>query len=77
MKKIISAFIISCLTFLFMTACNSSEEPETSTVDTSATMSTADSLGTSALRPTGEDPAWARDIDDEMLVVMGETSKLW
>lgn len=55
---------------IFITACNSSGENTTNNDSTSATMSSGNDTRPAELKPAGDDPAWAPDIDDEMLVVM-------
>ena len=54
---------------MFLVSCGNNSAGTTADTDTSALADNA--AGTSSdLKPKGGDPAWAPDIDDEMLVVM-------
>jgi acetyl esterase len=67
LKLIVTSFsIVSALAI----GCNSSGDTDTSADTTARNDTSANTAGTKALKPTGEDPAWGQGIDDEMLVVM-------
>ncbi len=68
MKKHMNYFPLLLLAGILVSSCSSSD----SSSQTNAPDSTTSNNGTTGgqLKPKGEDPAWGKDIDDEMLVVM-------
>lgn len=67
-SSLTSKAIIVSLTILFFISCGNDSSSDNSSND-SSTVAENKPLN-SALKPKGEDPAWATGIDDEMLVVM-------
>jgi acetyl esterase/lipase len=61
-----------CLGFIFLSGCNSADQTGTAGDSTTTAMgtTTGNDTASGALKPKGEDPAWAPGIDDEMLVVL-------
>ncbi|MBA2500827.1 MAG: alpha/beta hydrolase [Chitinophagaceae bacterium] len=70
MKQTTLAVAGYSLAIMIITACNSGEQSSSVTHDSTAITNNNGMGKTSELKPTGENPAWAPDIDDEMLVVM-------
>lgn len=68
MKQTMKGFMCSLL-LLQLAACNNSSESGETAAD-SISKNDTNAAKTGELKPKGEDPAWAPNIDDEMLVVM-------
>jgi acetyl esterase len=68
MKKFIPAIVSICLYFI-LAGCNSSDQVTTST-DSTLVSKEENNGAIPGLKPKGEDPAWGKNIDDEMLVVI-------
>ena len=69
MKKLnfpLGLFLIIAL----MPGCNSASSETNTNEDTTSISTSNDGAETGNLKPKADDPAWAPDIDDEMLVVM-------
>ena len=70
---------LSIATLAMLNACNSDKNNETSTALSDSSVTTAagmDSTQTTSMKPKGPNPAWAPDIDDDMLVVMEKLQSL-